>query len=99
MTVSKKVKCLECKSCMFWCIPKRVTAKNYDYATECLLVAKKTIVCGQRGYTKKIYNTQYCKFFKQEDKENIQKKMAIYEKEVKKLKEMITQFESEREKS
>lgn len=97
MTVSKKVKCLECKSCMFWCIPKRVTAKNYDYATECLLVAKKTIVCGQRVYTKKIDNQQYCKLFKREDKELVQKKMAVYEKEVKELEKMIEQFESERQ--
>lgn len=93
--MSKKVKCLECNSCMFWCIPKKVTAKNYAYATECLLVAKRTIVCGQKEYSKKIDNEQHCKLFKQEDKKVVQKKIAAYEKEVKKLEEMIERFERE----
>ena len=88
--MSKKVKCAECENKTFWSLPIKVSDNNYEYAKHCLVVAKRSLVCGHTMKTKYINNEQYCKNFKKStsdfyDKENI--------KRIKSLEESIAEYE------
>ena len=61
--MAKKVKCIECMECMNWALPYKVNEQNIEYAKQCLVIAKRSIVCGYTMKTKKRDNEQYCKHF------------------------------------
>lgn len=91
--MSKKVKCMECECSMHWSLPERVLSGNIDYAKHCLIVARRSIVCGETMKTKRVGHEQYCKKFK--PKVELDFKMdEIYQTEIANLDEMIQTYES-----
>ena len=61
--MAKKVKCIECMESINIALPYRITKENVDYAKQCLVIAKRSIVCGRTMKTKTREHEQYCKHF------------------------------------
>ena len=90
--MSKKKKCIDCKQSMRWALPDEVSNQNLDYARRRIFHAKHTLVCGHTMITKPLNNEQYCNHFIPKSELDI-KANETYEKEVKKLEQMIIEFE------
>ena len=85
--MAKKVKCIECMECMNWSLPHKVNADNLEYAKQCLVIAKRSIVCGYSMKTKRRDNEQYCKHFQKTLYSN------DFTKEIEELETKINEYE------
>lgn len=87
--MSKKVKCAECENMMFWSLPIKVNDNNYEYAKHCLVVSKRSFVCGHTMKTKPMDNEQYCKHFEKRIFNDSN------EDSIKRLEEAIVEYEKQ----
>ena len=86
--MSKKVKCIECENMMLWALPTKVDDDNYEYAKHCLVVAKRSCICGWTNKQKLLNNEQYCKYFIKREHEHSN------EQGIKKLEDAIAEYEN-----
>ena len=89
--MAKKVKCMECTDMSCWATPRRINAKNYEYAKHCLNVIKRSFVCCSTGKVKPIGNEQYCKYFNRCAFDNSDR----LEHDIKQLEQLIAEYEAE----
>ena len=85
--MAKKVKCSDCCESMNWAIPLSVNSENIGYAKHCLMIAKRSIVCGYTMKSKGKDHEQYCKHFAKKT-HNIN-----YQKEIDRLEKQIEEYE------
>lgn len=92
--MSRKRKCKLCKESTGWALPDRVSDKNINYAKHCVTVAKRSIVCGYTMKTKAIEHEQYCKHYEEKSAEEIERDRKRDESRIRKLEQMIEEYES-----
>lgn len=76
---------------MSWSLPMAVNHNNYEYAKNCLVAAKSSIVCGETMKTKPVEHEQYCKKYHKKENCFIDK---YYYKEMETLERLIREYES-----
>ena len=88
--MSKKAKCMDCENLMFFATPLRVNVHNYEYAKQCLYIAKRSIVCGHHGdKVKPMDNEQYCRHLKKSTR------IHSNEEDIKRLEDTIAEYEKQ----
>lgn len=85
--MAKKVKCSDCSESMNWSLPISVNSGNIDYAKHCLMIAKRSIVCGYTMKSKSKDHEQYCKHFEKKTYD------INYQKEIDRLEKLIEEYE------
>ena len=85
--MAKKVKCSDCSESMNWSLPLSVNSGNIDYAKHCLMLAKRSIVCGYTMKSKSKDHEQYCKHFEKKTYD------INYQKEIDRLDKLIEEYE------
>ena len=85
--MAKKVKCSDCSESMNWSLPLSVNSGNIDYAKHCLMLAKRSIVCGYTMKSKSKDHEQYCKHFEKKTYD------TNYQKEIERLEKLIEEYE------
>lgn len=91
--MSKKVRCKECSNAIMWALPVSVTNRNYEYAKQCLLAAKRSIVCGITSKVKRVNNEQHCKKFCGKSNDDIIAD-TLFKEEISNLEQLIHDYES-----